>query len=94
MSRRKSSTTIHRVAQKFSLRRASSRPTPRPAASSTPMHLLDIINLQGYLTTQEAFRQEIALQIRRMGRLRARRPNAEEALFYGVGLGGSHQSKG
>lgn len=63
--------------------RARSRPTSRPAAFATPVHLLEIINLQGYLTTQEAFRQEIALQTRRMGRLRSRRPNVEEMLFAG-----------
>ncbi|EED22890.1 RING finger domain protein, putative [Talaromyces stipitatus ATCC 10500] len=62
------------------------RATARPPAFTAPSHLLDVINFhaqQGFLSTQEAFRQEIALQTRRMGRYRSSRPNMDEIFHTG-----------
>jgi hypothetical protein len=70
--------------------RATARPTSRPSMFPAPNHLLDIINFhaqQGFLSTQEAFRQEIALQTRRMGRSLPNRPNMDEIYFSGDGNG-------
>ena len=67
--------------------RATARPTVRPSMFPSPRHLLDVINYhtQGFISTQEAFRQEIALQTRRMGRHLPTRPNMDEIFLSGDG---------
>ncbi|KUL91035.1 hypothetical protein ZTR_00645 [Talaromyces verruculosus] len=68
--------------------RATSRPS-RGSLFPAPSHLLDVINFhaqQGFLSTQEAFRQEIALQTRRMGRYLPNRPNMDEIFLSGDGI--------
>lgn len=68
--------------------RATPRPARRPSMFPAPSHLLDIINFhaqQGFLSTQEAFRQEIALQTRRMGRYLPNRPNMDEIFLSDSG---------
>jgi hypothetical protein len=65
--------------------RATARPPTRPSMFPAPSHLLDVINFhaqQGFLSTQEAFRQEIALQTRRMGRFLPGRPNMNMEEIY------------
>lgn len=68
--------------------RETARPARRPPMFPAPSHLLDVINFhaqQGFLSTQEAFRQEIALQTRRMGRYPSTRPNMDEIFISSDG---------
>lgn len=62
------------------------RATARPPAVTSTNRLLDVINLraqQGFLSSQEAVRREIALRARDMGRRRHNQPNWEEIFFTG-----------
>jgi hypothetical protein len=64
------------------------RATARPVPSTTSSRLLDVLNLHarsGFLLPHEAFRQEIALRTRHMGRRRMNQPTLEELFFAGNG---------